>query len=75
LAGHSYPIKDILSKKPLSWDIAFLCPDAWWLCLLKARPDLKVIVLSGYSIDGPVQELLDAGAQAFIQKPFSPAPV
>jgi len=51
-----------------------LCPDAWWLCLLKARPDLKVIVLSGYSIDGPVQELLDAGAQAFIQKPFSPAP-
>jgi two-component system cell cycle sensor histidine kinase/response regulator CckA len=42
--------------------------------LMKARPDLKVIVCSGYSIDGPVQEILDAGAQAFIQKPFSPGP-
>jgi two-component system cell cycle sensor histidine kinase/response regulator CckA len=42
--------------------------------LMKSRPDLKVIVCSGYSIDGPVQEILDAGAQAFIQKPFSPVP-
>ncbi len=40
--------------------------------LMKARPDLKVIVCSGYSIDGPVQEILDAGDQAFVQKPFSP---
>jgi len=37
----------------------------------KARPNLKVIVCSGYAIDGPAQELLDAGAQGFIQKPFS----
>jgi len=37
----------------------------------KARPDLKVIVCSGYSIDGPAQEILDAGAQSFIQKPYS----
>jgi two-component system cell cycle sensor histidine kinase/response regulator CckA len=42
--------------------------------LIKARPDLKVIVCSGYSIDGPVQDVLDAGAQAFVQKPFSPRP-
>jgi len=29
------------------------------------------IVCSGYAIDGPPQEILDAGAQDFIQKPFS----
>jgi len=39
--------------------------------VMEARPDLKVIVCSGYSIDGPAREILDAGAQAFIQKPFS----
>jgi len=39
--------------------------------IMKARPDLKVIVFSGYSIEGPAQKILDAGAQDFIQKPFS----
>ncbi len=39
--------------------------------LSKALPNLKVIVCSGYSIDGPAQDILDAGAQAFIQKPFT----
>ena len=39
--------------------------------LMEARPNLKVIVYSGYSIDGPAQEILDAGAQDFIQKPFT----
>ena len=39
--------------------------------IMEARPDLKVIVSSGYSVDGPGQEILDAGAQDFIQKPFS----
>jgi len=39
--------------------------------IMEARPDLKVIVCSGYAIDGPPQEILDAGAQDFIQKPFS----
>ena len=39
---------------------------------LKAyKPDLKVIVCSGYAIDGPAQEILDAGAEGFIQKPFT----
>jgi signal transduction histidine kinase/CheY-like chemotaxis protein len=37
----------------------------------ETRPGLKVIILSGYSLDGPVQEILDAGADGFIQKPFS----
>jgi two-component system cell cycle sensor histidine kinase/response regulator CckA len=39
--------------------------------LVKARPNLKVLVFSGYSIDGPVQKILDAGAQDFIQKTFT----
>lgn len=39
--------------------------------LVKARPDLKVIVTSGYSVEGPAREILDAGAQAFLAKPFS----
>jgi signal transduction histidine kinase len=36
-----------------------------------ARPDVKVILFSGFSIDGPVQEILDSGADGFVQKPFS----
>ncbi len=39
--------------------------------IMKVRPALKVLVCSGYSIDGPAQGLLDAGAQGFIQKPFT----
>jgi two-component system, cell cycle sensor histidine kinase and response regulator CckA len=39
--------------------------------LIQRRPDLKVIVTSGYSVEGPAQELLDAGARAFLPKPFS----
>jgi CheY-like chemotaxis protein len=39
--------------------------------LIEARPNLKVIVCSGYSLEGPAQEILDAGAQGFVQKPFS----
>ncbi|MBW2605767.1 MAG: response regulator, partial [Deltaproteobacteria bacterium] len=42
--------------------------------IMEARPDLKVIVCSGYSIHGPAQAILDAGAEGFIQKPFSIAP-
>ena len=39
--------------------------------IMKARSNQKVIVCSGYSIDGPAREILDEGAQDFIQKPFS----
>ncbi len=38
--------------------------------IMEARPNLKVIVCSGYAIDGPAQEILDAGAEGFVQKPF-----
>jgi CheY-like chemotaxis protein len=39
--------------------------------IMEARPSLKVIVCSGYAVYGPAQEILDAGAEDFIQKPFS----
>jgi len=34
-------------------------------------PGVKVLLCSGYSLDGQAQELLDRGCQGFIQKPFS----
>jgi PAS domain S-box-containing protein len=38
---------------------------------LKAhRPSIKVIVCSGYSINGPIREVMEAGADGFLQKPF-----
>lgn len=38
--------------------------------IMEARPNLKVIVCSGYPFDGPAREILNAGAQDFIEKPF-----
>ena len=44
--------------------------DVIYKLLMKARNNLKVIICSGYTFDGPAQEILNAGAQAFLQKPF-----
>jgi len=33
-------------------------------------PDIKVLLSSGYSIDGQADEIIDRGCDAFIQKPF-----
>ena len=41
--------------------------------LKKARPDLKVIVCSGFSLDGPARQILNDGAETFLSKPFSVA--
>jgi len=38
--------------------------------IMEARPNLKVIACSGYPFDGPAREILNAGAQGFIEKPF-----
>jgi DNA-binding NtrC family response regulator len=32
---------------------------------------MKVILMSGYTVDSPAQELMDMGAQGFLQKPFT----
>lgn len=39
--------------------------------IAKACPKMKVIISSGYNLEGPAREILDAGAQGFIQKPYS----
>ena len=36
-----------------------------------ARPNTKVIICSGYSLDTQVQQILKEGAHGFIQKPFA----
>ena len=36
----------------------------------KYKPDLKIIICSGYELNDETQKLLDAGANAFLQKPF-----
>jgi two-component system cell cycle sensor histidine kinase/response regulator CckA len=35
------------------------------------KPDLKVLLASGYSVDGQAIELLERGCDGFIQKPFT----
>lgn len=39
--------------------------------LKEINSDLKILLSSGYSIDGQAQEILDRGCNGFIQKPFS----
>jgi two-component system cell cycle sensor histidine kinase/response regulator CckA len=39
--------------------------------LKEINPDIKVLLSSGYSIDGQAQEIMDRGCNGFIQKPFS----
>lgn len=40
--------------------------------LITARPDLKVLLFSGYELDTTAQALLDAGANGFLKKPVTP---
>jgi len=35
------------------------------------NPDIKVLLSSGYSINGQATEILERGCNGFIQKPFS----
>ena len=44
--------------------------DVIYKLLMKARKNLKVIISSGFDFDRFAQAILNAGAQAFIQKPF-----
>jgi two-component system cell cycle sensor histidine kinase/response regulator CckA len=39
--------------------------------LAEIESDVKVVLSSGYSIDGRAKEILDMGCNGFIQKPFS----
>ena len=39
--------------------------------LKEINPEIKVLLSSGYSMDGQVKEILDRGCNGFIQKPFT----
>jgi CheY-like chemotaxis protein len=39
--------------------------------LKEMDPDVKVLLSSGYSLDGQATEILNRGCDGFIQKPFS----
>ncbi|MCE5281615.1 MAG: response regulator, partial [Deltaproteobacteria bacterium] len=38
--------------------------------LREIDPDVKVLLASGYSVEGEAQKILDRGCSGFIQKPF-----
>jgi PAS domain S-box-containing protein len=39
--------------------------------LKEINPDIRVLLSSGYSINGQVQQILDRGCRGFVQKPFN----
>ncbi len=39
--------------------------------LLEIRKDVKILVSSGYALEGKVQDTLDLGAVAFLAKPYT----
>ena len=41
--------------------------------LMEHRPNLLVVVCSGFALDGPARQILESGAQSYIQKPFTVA--
>ena len=40
-------------------------------CIKEINPDIKVLLSSGYSIDGEATRILERGCNGFIQKPFT----
>jgi two-component system cell cycle sensor histidine kinase/response regulator CckA len=40
-------------------------------CMKAMNPEVKVLLLSGYSIDGEATQILERGCNGFIQKPFN----
>jgi len=38
--------------------------------LKEINPDIKVLLASGYSMNGTASEIMDRGCSGFIQKPF-----
>ncbi|UCF95518.1 MAG: response regulator, partial [Desulfobacterales bacterium] len=38
--------------------------------ILRLDPQVKVVIASGYSVNGPTKEALQAGARGFISKPY-----
>jgi PAS domain S-box-containing protein len=48
-----------------------MCGGETYDCLKQINPGVKVLLSSGYSIDGEAAEILKRGCNGFIQKPFN----
>jgi signal transduction histidine kinase/ActR/RegA family two-component response regulator len=78
IATTAHEAMEIICRTNVEFDVVLLdmvLPDMDGAALFpeiqKHRPDAKVIVCSGCGQDGAIQELLDAGADGFLQKPFT----
>jgi DNA-binding response OmpR family regulator len=63
--------RDRLDLAMLDIELPDMNGDELYHHLMKTCPDLKVIVCSGYSVEGHGEEVMKSGAQIFMQKPFS----
>ncbi|MEJ2156026.1 MAG: response regulator [Desulfobacteraceae bacterium] len=78
IATTAHEAIEIIDHTTLQFDVVLLdivLPDmdgaAVYPYIRKSRPQAKVIICSGYGQDGSTRELLDAGADDFLQKPFT----
>ncbi len=39
--------------------------------IMRIDPNARVIIASGYSVDGHKHEILSSGAKAFVEKPYN----
>ena len=77
-AGTGLEALDLLQNYPDEIDLSIMdmgLPDIegprLYPLMMNVRPGLKTIVFSGNMFNGTVQEVIDSGAQDYIQKPFS----
>ena len=77
-AQNGYEAITLYKQDPGSFDLVVLdmiMPEMsgreTFLSLKKINPEVKVLLSSGYSIDGQAKEILNQGCKAFIQKPFT----
>jgi CheY-like chemotaxis protein len=78
IATTAHEAIEIIDHTTLQFDVVLLdlvLPDmdgtAVYPHIRKHRPQAKVIVCTGYGQEGTTRELLDAGADDFLQKPFT----
>jgi signal transduction histidine kinase/ActR/RegA family two-component response regulator/HAMP domain-containing protein len=78
LAGNGEEALEILTQNLEELDVVILDINmpvmdgkAAYEKMVEIKPELKVLVASGYSLNGQAEELLQKGAHGFIQKPYS----
>jgi PAS domain S-box-containing protein len=78
IATTAHEAVEIIDHTTLHFDVVLLdivLPDmdgaVVYPHIRKNRPQAKVVVCTGYDQEGVARELLDAGAEGFLQKPFT----